>query len=233
MKIAVIDGTGDYNDAKYHASMRNSFCRQLCDHLSGDARYERGPSDEGYRIAERGQRAADFLLAAKKATPNVKIALAGYSRGGSAVIIAAEILERSKTQVDAMFLLDPVARHLTRGGEIIPASVRQVWTARRSTDPALVAKYDNTIGPKIGGSRFIAHNPMRAFFGATGLSYCGTGTSTTRNFRGSHGALGGVGWKHVVEDVDCQLQVAAWMNLAFREAGLTATIQSYGPSTTA
>jgi hypothetical protein len=44
---------------------------------------------------------------------------------------------------------------------------------------------------------------------------CGTGDHQTRNFIGSHGALGGVGWKDVAHDADCQFKVADWMNAAF------------------
>jgi hypothetical protein len=59
--VAVIDGTGPYNDVTYSKLMQHSFCSQTARQIGAAARYERGPSDEGYRIHERGERAAKFL----------------------------------------------------------------------------------------------------------------------------------------------------------------------------
>jgi len=144
MKFAIIDGTGEYSDAKYDYDMAKSFCKQIHAQLpDSECHYERGPSGEGYRVEERGQRAADFL---KTAGEKEKRYLAGYSRGGSAAIMAAEMLEKDKIDVDAMFLFDPVARHLSHGGEVVPKNVKQLNVAYRRLDPALVNKYDYTIG---------------------------------------------------------------------------------------
>ena len=233
MKLAIIDGTGDFSDASYAAEMRFSFCRQMADQTgaqppqsSTDAQYERGPSFDGLRTRERGERAADFLKAAKTRGPAQKLYLAGYSRGASAAIMAAEILAKDKIDVDGMFLFDPVARHMSSGGEVVPANVKQTWVARRSLDPELVRKYE-----KAELTAYLpVSNPMRPWFGGTATRALGTGLFKSETFRGSHGALGGVGWKKVAEDSLCQQQVATWMNAAFTEAGLSITLRPHPPS---
>jgi hypothetical protein len=222
--IAIVDGTGAWDDAEYAAAMKTSFCSQIRDQVGGSGDYQRGPSDDGYRMLERGRRAADFLTARKGGG---SLMLAGYSRGGSAVIMAAEALALRGISVSAMFLFDPVARHASTGGEVIPANVERVWIARRRLDRDLVEKYDHTIGPL----KLIAHNPMRVFFGTTGDRYLGSGPLVAESFRGSHGAVGGVGWQHVTEDAACQTAVASFMNLAFSSVGLPVSLQAYAPST--
>ncbi|WP_213982448.1 hypothetical protein [Sphingomonas sp. dw_22] len=220
--IAIVDGTGAWDDADYAAAMKHSFCSQVRDQVGGSGDYQRGPSDDGYRMLERGHRAADFL--AMRGGRNLM--LAGYSRGGSAVILAAEALTRRNIRVAAMFLFDPVARHMSKGGEIIPANVERVWIARRRLDRDLVEKYDHTIGPL----KLIAHNPMRVFFGTTGDRYLGSGPLVVESFRGSHGAVGGVGWTHVTEDAACQTAVATFMTNAFASVRLPVALQAYPPS---
>jgi hypothetical protein len=157
--LAVIDGTGPYNDATYNKLMHFSFCSQIARQIGAAARYERGPSIEGYRVHERGERAAKFLQDGYRGGAR-SLMLAGYSRGGSAAIVGAEILEKQGRAVDALFLFDPVARHASEGGEVVPANVALLFIARRRLDPALVAKYDHTIGPL---RHALFHNPMRVF----------------------------------------------------------------------
>jgi len=215
--LAIIDGTGDYNDADYAKEMARSFCNQLSYKFPGAARYERGPSLEGYRIRERGQRAADFLNK-QQAAGAKQLFIAGYSRGGSAAVFAADILGKAKIAVDGMFLFDPVARHFTPGGEGIPANVRYSRTALRSRDPALIAKYEPLINPC---------NPMRPSFGNIDLTPVGGGIHEQMTFRGSHGALGGVGSKEVTEDPACQMAVANYMNVGFARFGIDVGLASF------
>ncbi len=67
-----------------------------------------------------------------------------------------------------MFLFDPVARHASEGGEVVPANVALLYIARRDLDSKLVAKYDHTIGPLW---HTVLHNPMRVFFGETAIGH--------------------------------------------------------------
>jgi hypothetical protein len=224
--LAVIDGTGPYNDATYNKLMHFSFCSQIARQIGAAARYERGPSIEGYRVHERGERAAKFLQDGYRGGAR-SLMLAGYSRGGSAAIVGAEILEKQGRAVDALFLFDPVARHASEGGEVVPANVALLFIARRRLDPALVAKYDHTIGPL---RHALFHNPIRVFFGETAVSHAPSVEATIESFRGSHGAVGGVGWKHVREDADCQKDVAKFMNSAFEATKLPVRLVSHPPS---
>lgn len=224
--MAVIDGTGPYNDATYSKLMQQSFCSQIARQIGAAARYERGPSDEGYRMHERGERAAKFLQDGRSKGLR-RLMLAGYSRGGSAAIMAAEILEKQGIKVDALFLFDPVARHASRGGEVVPANVALLFIARRRLDPTLVAKYDHTIGP-LWHTMF--HNPMRIFFGDTAVRHAPSVKAKISTFPGSHGAIGGVGWKHVTEDAACQRSVAEFMNSAFAGTKVPVHLVSIPPS---
>lgn len=218
--IAIIDGTGDWNDGDYAVNMATSFCSQLRHRFSASAQYERGPSLEGYRIRERGVRAARFLIQARKNGAE-QLFLAGYSRGGSSCVYAAEILRDAKLDVDGLFLFDPVARHLTSGGEGIPANVKVSRVALRSLDPVIVRKYEGTIDGGLG-------NPMRPSFGSMAVLPAGQGKHDMRYFIGSHGALGGVGWTHVREDPACQKSVANYMNEGFAEFGLKSNLSDMG-----
>jgi hypothetical protein len=224
--LAVIDGTGPYNDAEYNFLMHYSFCNQIAHQLGAAARYERGPSTEGYRVHERGERAAKFLRNGRRKGAR-RLMLAGYSRGGSAAIMGAEILQKQGIGVDAMFLFDPVARHASKGGEVVPRNVALLYVVRRRLDPVLMAKYDHTIGP-LWHRMF--HNPMRVFFGETAISHAASVKTKISAFPGSHGAIGGVGWKHVKEDSDCQRHVAAFMNSAFAATKVRVHLTSHPPS---
>ena len=71
---------------------------------------------------------------------------------------------------------------------------------------------------------------MRVFFGTTAIRYAGSVKQWTSDFRGSHGAIGGVGWKHVIEDAGCQIQVAKFMNAAFVEAKVPVRLIAFPPT---
>ena len=234
MFLAIVDGTGDFGDESYATSMRNSFCMQMAGGVAGESLsggvhsyYQRGPSLEGYRVSDKAALASAFLRRAHKARPDARLMLAGYSRGGSSVIMAAEQLAHDKIPVHAMFLFDPVARHASTGGEVIPANVHKVWIARRSQDPALIAKYEPLHVPIL---RLFTPNPMRPSFGGTGREYLGERHNLHEHiFRGSHGALGGVGWAKVTEDPACQSYVAHWMSHALRSVHLPVALVSHAP----
>lgn len=262
--FAVIDGTGVWNDVDYRSGMAMSFCTQIATAkglaVNGPicngfyAQYQRGPSTDGYTTKDKGLNAYRFLLAKKKLDPAGRIMLAGYSRGGSAAIIAAEEFDRSGVAVDAMFLFDPVARTATTSaGEIIPKNVAYVAVASRLIDDAMVRKYDGKftkVGKAVAGSGLLktllptAHrlvdvssklvsdwsHPLRPGFGKVGVEYMGTGWYRAKTFPGSHGALGGVGWKNVDEDAGCQGDVAEWMSDRFAEVAVHFTLRSTSPT---
>ena len=79
------------------------------------------------------------------ADPTSRLMLAGYSRGGSAAIMACEMLERDGVSVDSLFLFDAVARDEFPGGKVIPANVSFSRHARRSLAADFVAKYEGAL----------------------------------------------------------------------------------------
>ena len=217
IRMAIVDGTGPATG--YDQAFARSFCHVLSLQLGSSADYQRGPNNAGMEVLPEAARAFGYCVREYKRDPEVQIMMAGYSRGGSAVIMAAEQLEGLGVPVHSMFLFDPVARHVYPGGEVIPSNVAFSRVARRDQSWEFVKKYEGTLSdsPRLGDSS----NPCRPFFGNTGLNWRGTGDHRTPTvFKGSHGALGGVGWKFVTEDAPCQLQVSAWMGQQMASRGV-------------
>jgi len=222
--IAIIDGTGDFSNSSYALSMQHSFCKQMDGVAADSCFYQRGPSNDGLSVRHKARAAADWLIKAHKANPRVQLCLAGYSRGGSAAVYAAEFLNsEGKIPVHALFLFDAVARHIFHGGEVIPANVAYARHAVRTDDPTFVAKYNGTINGGMG-------NPARPWFGHTALKHQGAVDYQDWGFLGSHGALGGVGWNFVIEDPACQTDVANWMNRWLGARGLRPILRSWPPA---
>ncbi len=227
-RVAVIDGTGAWRNATYASEMQHSFCSQIAAGARPDSQYWRGPSWDGLRVHSEATTAAAWLSDQRRGSRQaVRLFMAGYSRGASAAIMAAERLTAQGIWVDGLFLFDPVARHVFPGGEVIPSKVRFVRVARRSLDPGLVQAHEkNALTAHLPVS-----NPMRPWFGTTGLSYQGDGDFKSKEFRGSHGALGGVGWRKLGDlDAGCQQEVANWMTEALKSQGLMIDLVAFPPS---
>lgn len=220
VRMAIIDGTGVWDDSDYATGMEHSFCHQLGTQLGSDAFYQRGPTNEGFSVRRKAVSASEWLKSHQNLP--VRLMLAGYSRGASAAIYAAEFLEEEGVPIDALFLFDAVARHIYPGGEVIPSNVRYSRHAMRSQDAKFVAKYEGSIGR--------GQNPCRPSFGNTGTSFRGSGDHRRTTIVGSHGALGGVGWKIVTEDVQGQSQTAAWMNGWLQAKQVPVSLRSFPPT---
>ncbi len=217
--MAIIDGTGALDDDDYASEMAQSFCKQIGKTPASNAvvRYWRGPSLDGVSTGPKGIEAMEWLVKCRDAGAQ-KLFLAGYSRGGTSAVVAAQNLARRDIAVDGIFLFDPVDRSLamTFG---LPKNVKMSRTAYRDTPKKLVDKYEDSIG--------WGQNPMRPSFGNLDVTPGGPGDHILRkDFTGSHGALGGVGWSHVSEDSNCQASVAMFMNEGFLKLGLPFKIAS-------
>ena len=103
------------------------------------------------RTGQKGRQAAAILKKVYGLDRNADLFVAGYSRGASAAIIAAETLQKDGIVVKAMFLFDPVARHMCSGGEVIPANVRRAYVAYRALDADIVAKEDMACQEAVAG----------------------------------------------------------------------------------
>lgn len=225
-RIAIIDGTGDMSDTKYENDMRMSFCSQL-GNIFGRGNYMRGPSFDGFRVREKAEWAASLLMNGQ-CNPDDRLFLAGYSRGGSAALIAAEIMRMHGATVTGMVLFDPVGKHIWDTPAGIPANVLTSLTFVRRYDDALVKKYAGTIDDPVvwGGLTEWADNPIRPGWteNVTPPSGVDPRQHVKVEFAASHGALGGVGWQHVAEDATVQPLIADMTRQAFNGWGLQANL---------
>jgi|GEM_PF-6942935 len=228
IRLALINGTGPPG-AQYDEVMKTSFCLQLGDQLGSKSFYLRGPNLFGKEVRDEARSVHQWLKAAYEEDSSRRLMLAGYSRGGSAAIMACEMLERDHIPVDSLFLFDAVARHEFPGGNVIPANVRFSRHARRSLTADFVERYEGTVKGihVVGGFT----NPARPLFGNVGLRWRGDGDhQPAERFLGSHGALGGVGWRFVAEDAACERDVAAWMNAQLAARGVEVMLTAYEPT---
>lgn len=237
ISLAIIDGTGDWSNASYAAGMRYGFCKQL-DTLKGPhaSFYQRGPSALGLEDAYYMNGAVSWLLERRKQDSSTRVMLAGYSRGASTVLTAASRLRDLQVEVDSMFLFDAVSRQVLVDSSDIVDSVKYCRHAVRSDDADLVDKYEtysvnsSIFGYKVQVASPFTANKMRPWFGHVALTAPKGVDFQARRFRGSHGALGGVGWKDVPEDVPAQLQVAAWMNVWLKERAVPVALNPHPPT---
>jgi hypothetical protein len=230
--LAVIDGTGEFNDVAYTHAMRHSFCRQIYDSHAFDHSskfYLRGPSGDGFSTRHRSDALTHWLRGTHARSRVSPIYLAGYSRGAWAVTMAAETLKTQGVHVEAMFLFDPVRMQGYHGGQVVPTNVGRVYIARRWYDNPVMDKYDWTSSITAG-----SNNPVRKWWGVTSLNTHRI-PGDEKRFLGSHGALGGVGWTHVAEDWSaagargCQAQVAQFMNAALKREKLDIVLRNHHP----
>lgn len=231
--MGIIDGTGALRDAAYAKEMEHSFCKQLDTGLGSASYYQQGPWSDGLNDGFKAARTVDWLKKKRAADPSVRIMLAGYSRGGATVMAVAELLSWDNISVDSLFLFDAVARHILLTGRSVPSNVQYCRHAMRSQDAAFVRKYETyLLDNKWTGSWAspFASNVTRPWFSNVGGDPGGCKNYQKNVFLGSHGALGGVGWKKVPEDEPAQQAVAQWMNAALAERGVPAHLTSFPPS---
>lgn len=224
-RIAIIDGTGDFFDSDYEAAMRMSFCSQL-GNAFGRTSYQRGPSSDGLTVREKAETAAAQLMSGiVSCNPDDRFFLSGYSRGGSAALMAAELMRMRGFPVTGLLLFDPVKKHPFDTPPGIPANVQNSYTFVRDVTPALVKKYAGTISDGRLVPRSLGEwvdNPIRPGWTENVTPPSGANPMKHRlvSIGASHGALGGVGWTHVTEDEFAQGFIAYAANLVLGEWGL-------------
>lgn len=176
--FAGIDGTGVGDNALYAKDFAESFVHQLYgSNRFGLRYYSRGPTWEGSttrRIAANMHREIETRLHSRGARPVSRIILAGYSRGGAAVIHLARELQAHKHTVDCLLLFDAVDMTWTLEAERIPANVRHVFHARRN--PASRSR------TSWGNCGKVVEDPRRTRY-------------TEQFFLCTHGGMGGTPWK--------------------------------------
>ena len=116
-----VDGTGDSDSDIYKADFASSHVRTLYNELSGIRYYWRGPTGHGMQTKHLGAVVADYAKIAchatnaKKGPHDMFICLAGYSRGGAAVIHACNLLKEAGLNIDCLLLFDAVDRSVNLG----------------------------------------------------------------------------------------------------------------------
>lgn len=185
-----VDGTGPKNDLTYEAQFRDSFVSVLMRKDTWThAGYRRGPDLFGGDTLPSGQVAAEIvsrwisangsLASENRSQPLPFLCLAGYSRGGAAVIHACKVLKRRNIAVDCLLLYDAVDWVAFSGNlDIIPNNVRFAFHARRDRGTLSRTTF-GWCGTKI--------EPADGQFAFTPVY-------SEKFFHGSHGAIGGVPW---------------------------------------
>lgn len=260
IRMAIIDGTGEDDDAKYKESMKNSFCRQLGDKLGAAAHYERGPGNWGTDVLGEATRAAKWLFSEWKQGEEERLKREGYNKYVSKAIFAAQTLMDADSKTESTRLM---LAGYSRGGSAAIMAAQMLDKLGVPVDSLFlfdaVARHLFPGGEIIPANvRYSRHarrsqsvdlvlkyegtisdherlgntsNPMRPSFGNTGLQWKGTGDHMiAQAFVGSHGALGGVGWAFIEEDPQCQRDVAAWMNRNLRERGVHVCLEAKDPT---
>jgi hypothetical protein len=105
----------------------------------------------------------------------LNIHLAGYSRGGAAVLMVCNELQKADIKIEALLLYDAEDRSRVTGVELVPDNVRYAMHAMRHPDTDSRPEFGN----------------------------CGTGVQdkkkttwvVNRSFRCTHGGMGGVPWR--------------------------------------
>ena len=182
-----VDGTGDFFNRSYEATFANSHVKVLSDYWNeGPAHYRRGPWWQGDWTYVEAYRIHKAVVADWK--KDDAVFLAGYSRGGAAVIEIAKWLRDDGIPVECLVLLDPVDRTRMMGDSwngwqdsAIVDTVRQVIYAQRSPNAL-----------------------SRESFGNCGLVRHGNiGLDHKRQFHATHGGVGGTPWsKPVIGVID-------------------------------
>ena len=179
--FAGVDGTGDANNDVYANVFRNSHVQELS-RLPWRSKpfYQRGPTLSGRQTKQIAEEAASSVeLMWKNAIARnefPRVFLAGYSRGGAAMIHAAGTLKRMGINVACLALFD---------------AVELTWTVEAESITSNVQMCRHAIRKKATLSR--------KEFGNCGLR-CDDGSMTKfdlppREFFCTHGAMGGTPWQ--------------------------------------
>lgn len=185
---AGIDGTGIADNDKYHREFENSHVRNLYKdwNYRGYALYERGPALAGFETGYLAKKIYQGIIRRMvNWSPEMRakaVFLAGYSRGGAAVIEVAKWLKADGIPVESLILFDPVDRAIHNG--VLRGMLRNT---------PIVDTVKNVIYAKRS-----PRSKSRESFGNCGLraeNLEKTNFIPPMEFKGTHGALGGVPWK--------------------------------------
>lgn len=172
-----IDGTdyhvlpGKSRDESYDAEFENSFVSRMCKREpTPNKQYFRGPLLLGGPLESIVTEGHTFIHNRQQAGVNEPILLTGYSRGATAAVNIAKVLDRQKLDVSAMLLFDCVDR-AGANPDPIPNNVKNVLHVMRS--------------PESGS---------RGSFGHAATEWAPPTLYKSAIFTCTHGGMGGVPW---------------------------------------
>lgn len=182
-----VDGTGPGDPAEYARRFRDSFVsklHRLCHH--NFRRYLQGPTLDGLTCEALAVRVVDVIRQRVAAdASDTRILLAGYSRGGSIVIRAAQMLQSdpygggsTALTVACMALFDSVDREPVADTAVIPGNVQYAYLARQDYESAFSRPYFYNWG----------------LAADCGSSITPPGLLYTERFRATHAGMGGCPW---------------------------------------
>lgn len=194
-----VDGTGDADQRVYESTFEKSFVRELKSKIGGQfSSYSRGPTlwDQGVRSLDLAtstwQHVRLCVGLARKNGINYSVFLAGFSRGGAAVIHAARLLKEDGIPIKGLFLYDAVDRSFSvKSVKSIPGNVLNCYHAMRSPKAGSREIFDNC--------GLTVENPLVTKFVKNDTFVC------------THGAMGGTPW--VMEgdaNLDQNISEAIW-----------------------
>jgi hypothetical protein len=238
--VGIIDGTGPREDLntlgfatkhpsteKYDQVMKHGFCKQLERKLglyADTVRYVRGPHNSGAGLERAVGRIKDGVLNAGAR----EIVLIGYSRGALGCI---QVCEQLKTEapdrtIAGLVLFDPVDRYASLSfRNDIPRNVERSFRAFRILDEAVYRQYDGTIldTSYTTLNKVEQANPYRPWFSRTaegierGPNFKAR-DHIAKGFLGTHGALGGLGYRWIPGDKACLIELCAAVHSWFAHA---------------
>lgn len=141
--FAGVDGTGTHVNAIYSLEFANSIVQRLYRSWRGvgPAQYQRGPTNLGFSTSDLARTAAKFVETQWNqewarnprytGAPRISVFLAGYSRGGAAIIETCHHLKDLGIEVQCLVLCDAVERTLGYNWTTIPSNVRLCFHAVR------------------------------------------------------------------------------------------------------
>lgn len=201
-----IDGTGPFFNKKYQTKFDSSFVNVFAREASWTiGRYNRGPTNSGVSTKSLGADAFSHVQQWMRTTRAAGgqapfLCLAGYSRGGAAVIHTCKLLDAVNIPVDCLLLFDAVDRAISLFDvKQVPKNVRHVYHARRKSDTKSRGSFGNC------GTSLAASQQATGPFETSGY--------VEKFFFGTHGAIGGLPW--MIEEPEDFNDMSMWSKVKF------------------
>lgn len=166
----------DARNRTYDDFFKNSFVSKICKPEVNGKKYFRGPIADGTGLGYAIDQGERCIINLRNGGNREPILLTGYSRGGLGVIVIANRLRIRSIPVRAMMLFDPVDRHGSYGGTVIPNNVENLCNVMRNPRANSRHSFGNT------GTAVRSGSWTRVYRGAV------------RRFMCTHGGMGGVPW---------------------------------------